>query len=168
MDSRIPTRQGMALLADICHAANGDKVTVPRRLTEADYDAVMRLWQHAGLTGVRPEGRDSREAFARQLARGQVVLGLEELGKLIGCVVATHDTRKGWINRLAIDPNHRRRGHALRLIRAAEDALRAQGMSVLAVLIEDWNDASLELFKKAGYHVDSDVIYVSKRDSADA
>jgi len=139
-----------------------------RRLAAADYDALLSLWQRAGLAGVRPEGRDSREAFARQLDRGQVVLGLEESGKLIGCVVATHDTRKGWINRLAIDPAHRRKGHARRLIRAAEEVLREQGMSVLAALIEDWNDASLELFKQAGYHVDSDVIYVSKRDSAEA
>ena len=168
MDSRIPTRQGMALLADICHAANGDKVTVPRRLTEADYDAVMRLWQHAGLTGVRPEGRDSREAFARQLARGQVVLGLEELGKLIGCVVATHDTRKGWINRLAVHPDWRRQGIGQQLIAEAEESLHQQGMSVIAAIIEPDNEASLKLFIKAGYADWPGLHYVSKKSSKDA
>jgi ribosomal protein S18 acetylase RimI-like enzyme len=139
-----------------------------RRLTAADYDAVIALWLRAGLTSVRPDGRDSREAFAGQLERGQIVLGLEEAGQLIGCVVATHDTRKGWINRLVIDPDHRRQGHAQRLIRAAEDALREQGMGVLCALIEDWNEASLALFQKAGYRVGLDVIYVSKRDSTDS
>lgn len=143
-------------------------MTAVRRLTVADYDAVIALWQRAGLPSIRPEGRDSRAAFARQLAQGQIVLGLEESGKLIGCVVATHDTRKGWINRLAIDPDYRRQGHGARLIRAAEDALREQGMTVLAALIEDWNDASLALFEKAGYRVNREVIYVSKRDAADA
>lgn len=136
-----------------------------RRLSEADYDAVIALWQRAGLDSLRPVGRDSRQAFKKQLEGGQVVLGLEESDRLIGCVVATHDTRKGWINRLVVDPDHRRKGHAQQLIHAAEDVLREQGMTVLAALIEDWNTASLELFKKEGYRVDSDVIYVSKRDS---
>ncbi len=143
-------------------------MTAVRRLTAADYDAVIALWLRAGLTSIRPDGRDNREAFARQLAQGQIVLGLEESGKLIGCVVATHDTRKGWINRLAVDPDYRRQGHGARLLRAAEDALREQDMTVLAALIEDWNDASLALFEKEGYRVDREVIYVSKRDSADA
>ena len=136
-----------------------------RRLTATDYDAALALWQRVGLPSLRPEGRDSREAFAGQVARGQIVLGLEENGRLIGCVVATHDTRKGWINRLAIDPEHRRRGYGAQLIHAAEEALREHGMGVVAALIEDWNEASLALFKKEGYVVGDDVIYVSKRDS---
>jgi len=139
-----------------------------RRLTTADYDAVLALWLRSGLSSVRPQGRDSREAFAEQLKRGQVALGLEESGKLIGSVVATNDTRKGWINRLVVDPDHRRKGHARRLIKAAEDALRRQGMTLIAAQIEDWNGASLALFESEGYHVHRDVIYVSKRDSDEA
>lgn len=139
-----------------------------RRLTAADYDAVLALWLRSELSSVRPQGRDSREAFAEQLKRGQVALGLEESGKLIGSVVATNDTRKGWINRLVVDPDHRRKGHARRLIKAAEDALRRQGMTLIAAQIEDWNGASLALFESEGYHVHRDVIYVSKRDSDEA
>ena len=136
-----------------------------RRLTAADYDSVLAVWQRAGLPSLRPDGRDSRAAFARQLSAGQVVLGLEESGRLIACVVVTHDARKGWINRLAVEPDQRRQGHGLRLVRAAEDALREQGLAVYAALIEDWNDASLALFQKAGYAVHRDILYVSKRDS---
>lgn len=139
-----------------------------RRLTAADYDAVIDLWKSVELPSVRPQGRDSREAFAKQLDRGQIVLGLEETGCLIGCVVATHDTRKGWINRLVINPAHRRKGHGARLIHAAEEALRNEGMLVIAAMIEDWNDVSLALFEKVGYHIHTDIIYLSKRDSQDA
>ncbi len=139
-----------------------------RRLTAADYDAVIALWLEAGLTSVRPAGRDSREAFAEQLERGQIVLGLEESGQMIGCVVATSDTRKGWINRLVVDPGHRRTGYARQLIHAAEAALRELGLTVIAAQIEDWNTASLALFESEGYLVHRDVIYMSKRDSAEA
>jgi ribosomal protein S18 acetylase RimI-like enzyme len=136
-----------------------------RRLELADYDALFTLWQRAGLTSLKPNGRDSREAFAQQLASGvQTVLGLENDRQLIGAVVATHDGRKGWINRLVVDPAHRRQGHARRLIAAAEATLKAQGMHVIACLIEGWNETSLALFQGKGY-VPGDVCYLSKRDS---
>ncbi len=143
-------------------------VPAQRRLTIEDYDAVIALWQRSGLTSLRPAGRDSREAFAKQLAGGQIAIGLEEADRLIGVVVATHDTRKGWINRLAIDPDFRRRGYAQRLVEAAEAALRESGLTLIAALIEDDNDASLALFKRLGYAVHTDIYYVSKRDSSEA
>lgn len=140
-----------------------------RSLSVKDYDAVMDLWRRSGLSSLRLRGRDSREAFARQLESGvQTVLGLEKDGRLIGAVVATHDGRKGWINRLAIDPDQRRQGHARRLLAAAEAALRAQGIHVIAALVESWNEASLALFQSQGYRLSDDVYYLSKRDSTEA
>ena len=139
-----------------------------RRLTIDDYDAVIALWQRAGLPTVRPTGRDSRSEFEQQLQHGQIVLGLEDSGKLIGVVVATNDTRKGWINRLAIDPEYRRRGYGEELVHAAEAALSELGLKIMAALIEDYNQASLGLFNKLGYGPHPEVHYVSKRDSSDA
>jgi ribosomal protein S18 acetylase RimI-like enzyme len=137
-----------------------------RRLGIQDYARIMELWQRSGLPSLKLQGRDSRQTFARQLESGmQTVLGLEKDGQLIGVVVATHDSRKGWINRLTIDPGHRRQGHAHRLLAAAEDALRAQGMRLIAALIEDWNETSLAFFSKEGYRLHDNVHYVSKRDS---
>jgi ribosomal protein S18 acetylase RimI-like enzyme len=133
-----------------------------------DYDAVLELWRRSGLPS-HPRGRDSREAFARQLETGaQTALGLEEEGQLIGVVIATHDGRKGWINRLAIDPDHQRQGHARRLIAAAEKVLKTQDMHVIGVLVEKNNAASLTLFEQAGYSLADYVYYLSKRDSAEA
>ncbi len=137
-----------------------------RRLTVDDHDAILALWQRAGLDSIRPQGRDSREAFAEQLARGQVVLGLKDDGKLVACVVVTDDARKGWINRLAVDPDYRRQGLAARLLAEAENELRARGLRVFAALIEGENQASLNLFKREGYKT-HDIYYVSKRESED-
>jgi len=49
-----------------------------RFLTVDHYDAVIRLWQEAGLRSVRLQGRDSRDAFAAQLTALQRVVGLGE------------------------------------------------------------------------------------------
>lgn len=136
-----------------------------RRLTIDDHAAILVLWQCAGLHSIRPVGRDSRSEFEKQLARGQIAIGLEESGQLIGVVLATHDTRKGWINRLAIDPNFRRKGYGEQLVRAAEEALREAGMKLIAAFIEDGNDASLALFEKLGYAAHQNITYMSKRES---
>ena len=106
-----------------------------RRLTLDDYDAVMALWQRSGLPSIRPEGRDSRSEFEQQLAGGQIAIGLEEDGRLIGVVIATNDTRKGWINRLAIDPDYRRKGYGEQLVHSAEEALREAGLKLIAAFI---------------------------------
>jgi len=106
--------------------------------------------------------------FAKQLAGGQIAIGLEEDGNLIGVVLATNDTRKGWINRLAIDPDYRRKGYGEQLVQAAEEALHKAGMHLMAAFIEEGNDASLILFEKLGYAMHQNIYYVSKRDSADA
>lgn len=136
-------------------------------LTADDYDAVRDLWIAAGLP-IKPGGRDSREQFTAQLAGDtQTVIGLRAGEQLIGVIVATHDGRKGWINRLAIHPDFRCQGLGQRLIAAAEQVLRDQGMQVIAALIEGWNDSSLALFQKVGYSMHPDIHYLTKRDADD-
>jgi GNAT superfamily N-acetyltransferase len=126
----------------------------------------LAFGKRLGLQSTRLRGRDSRDAFAAQLAAGQRAIGLDDAGQLVGVVLVTHDTRKGWINRLAVHPDHRRRGYAAQLIAAAEQELRKMGFQIFAVLIEADNKASQEMFAQEGYRT-SEVVYMSKRDSDD-
>ena len=141
-----------------------------RRLSLDDYADLLSLWQRAGLHSIRPDGRDSREALARQLATGvMTMLGIEAEGRLVAAAIVTHDSRKGWINRLAVDPDHRRRGYGMRLVEEAEALLHEQGIPVTAVLVMGYNAGSLALFQKAGYvEIDPGIHYLTKRESEDA
>ena len=138
-----------------------------RQLGLDDYDSLLSLWQRAGLHSIRPQGRDSREALAQQFATGvMTILGLEVKGGLMAAAIVTHDSRKGWINRLAVDPDYRRRGYGTRLIEASEALLREQGIPVTATLVMSGNAASLALFQKAGYvEIDSGIHYLTKREA---
>jgi len=139
-----------------------------RPLRIEDYEALVTLWQRAGLK-FKPQGRDSREALGRQLNHGGVtLLGAEKEGQLIGVVMLSHDGRKGWINRLAVDPAYRRRGLGARLIAAAEEELHGQGVEVIAVLIEADNEPSLNLFQREGYRLAREIFYLSKRPGEEA
>jgi len=134
-----------------------------RRLTAEDYDRLIELWTECRLP-VKPEGRDSRAEIVRQLGLPYVnFIAAESDGRVVGTVVASHDGRKGWVNRLAVDPAFRGRGLGRRLVREAEEWLEAQGMGIFACLIEDWNEVSMELFQKLGYVKHGEIIYFAKR-----
>ena len=72
-------------------------------------------------------------------------------GRIVGSVLGTHDGRKGWINRLAVDPEFRREHIASRMIKELEGIFDNLDVEVIACLIETNNTISKEVFKKLGY-----------------
>ncbi|MCF7801153.1 MAG: GNAT family N-acetyltransferase [Candidatus Marinimicrobia bacterium] len=128
-----------------------------------DYDAVVQLWQSAGLEYL-PHGRDQYERIVTELTREENAFLVGELGEtVVASIFATHDGRKGWINRLAVHPDHQHHGFAQRLIQAAEKALETQGIEIIGALIEADNDRSRALFEQAGYQARPHIQYFSKR-----
>lgn len=137
-----------------------------RSLTIFDYDQIVALWKRSELP-FRPSGRDRKETVQAQMAANpDFFLGAYEDNRLVGVVVATSDGRKGWINRLAVDPDFRGRGVAEALIAESEKTLRRHGLRIFCALIEDYNTSSMQLFKKCGYKEHRDIVYFSKRESA--
>lgn len=138
-----------------------------RDFTIADYPAVQRLWEEAGLSH-RPRGRDSPERVAKEITRDSSVFLVADAGdRLAGVVFGTHDGRKGWVNRLAVAPAYQRKGVARRLVREVEKRLGSQGIEITAALIETENEDSAAFFAAIGYDHGADIEYFSKRRSAD-
>ncbi len=137
--------------------------TIQCELGVTEYEEVLALWQRAGLP-TRPEGRDAPAAVQRQLEMGmQRIVGLRQGTRLVAVVILTHDGRKGWINRLAVDPECRRKGLARQLVAEAERWFTQDlGLEVWAALIESENEASLALFDSIGF-AHYDIVYVSRR-----
>ena len=136
-----------------------------RRATAADYDALLDLWRVAG-SDVEPSRRESRAAFERQLAMfPDLYLVAIEGERIVGVVLGSHDGRKGWINRLAVHPDHQRRGIAAMLVTTVDTAIRAHGITIVCALVEQDNAASAALFRKLGYTDNVPVVYFRKPDS---
>jgi len=136
-----------------------------KRLTINDYSEIISLWSRAGLL-FKPKGRDSRDSIAGQMiANPDFFIGAFEKGCLIGTVILSSDMRRGWINRLAVDPCQRRRGVAKALIKESERIFRSRGLKIFCSLIESTNEASKAVFKQCGYGEHPDVAYFSKRES---
>ena len=97
-----------------------------KKLLKTDYPFVRAVWEAAGLS-IRPvcKGRDSEEAFSAQLEfEGSFYIGAFEGERLVGVLLANHEGRKGWLNRMAVHPDYRRRGIAAQMVKAAEELLK--------------------------------------------
>ena len=84
-------------------------------------------------------------------------------GDVVGMLFGTTDGRKGWINRLAVRPDLRRKDVAKMMIETMEARFETLGLEVFACLIEDHSDSSKRLFEEIGYKDDPAVHYFSKR-----
>jgi ribosomal protein S18 acetylase RimI-like enzyme len=138
-----------------------------RPARDEDYKEIVSVWKASGLP-FSPTGRESREAFAVQLQHFPTSYLVAEFGgRIIGVILGTHDRRKGWINRLAVVPEHRRRGVAGKLLASCEAAIHAQGIEIIGALIEPENEDSSVFFERSGYLNDVPARYYRKRQRRD-
>jgi N-acetylglutamate synthase len=138
-----------------------------RRLTIDDYDEMIRVWDVAGLP-TKPYGRDSRAMIEVEIVREQCAFfGVFDTDRLVGLTITNYDGRRGWINRLAVDPDYRGRGLAGELISQCEEFLQQYGEVVICGLIEELNFPSMSLFERQGYKCEHNITYWTKRPRPD-
>lgn len=132
-----------------------------------DYPSVLRVWAQANLPH-KPRGRDNPEMIKKELEYGTALFYVAETnGDIVGTVLGTHDGRKGWINRLAVIPEHRRKGIARALIQTVEDKLESMGILIIATLIEKGNVHSEQVAESLGFTHMETIQYYSKRKHQD-
>lgn len=131
-----------------------------RRYADGDEDAVVALWQACGLTRA---WNDPRRDIARKLADsadGFFVAVVD--GRVAGTAMAGYDGHRGWVNYLAVDMSHRRRGVGRALMQHAETWLLARGCPKLNLQLRHGNDDALAFYRRLGYAPDA-VVCLGKR-----
>ena len=120
----------------------------------------MSLWSICELT--RPWNNPHRD-IDRKLARdADNLLVLEAGDQLIGSVMVGYEGHRGWINYLAVHPDHRRQGLGRLLMDVAERRLRDLGCAKLNLQVRASNETATEFYRQIGYTVD-DVVSLGKR-----
>jgi ribosomal protein S18 acetylase RimI-like enzyme len=129
-----------------------------------EYEELLALWDRTGLP-YEKDDRDSLEKIEQQIFDDRVaILTLKtDDGQIIGAVIGTYDGRKGWINRLAVDPEYRGRRLATRLMEKVEKMLAEMGATIICALIEDQNTPSMAAFVRCGYEGYEQLSYFRKQ-----
>ncbi|WP_226533405.1 GNAT family acetyltransferase [Microbacterium paraoxydans] len=121
-----------------------------RRFRREDTDAVVALWEEAGLT--RP-WNDPRADIERKLAvqpEGFLVAVTRE-ERAIGSVMAGYDGHRGWLYYLATAATHRGLGIARALVAEAERVLEAMGCPKVQLMVREGNEHVLGFYDSLGY-----------------
>ena len=135
-----------------------------RLLTDDDYDAVSALWNAAEQSrrALNPVD-DTREGIARYLRRNpNTCFAAVRDGTLVGVILTGHDGRRGLIHHLCVHPDCRRTGVAARLVAAAEEALRQEGIQKIFCLVFRDNDAGNAFWERQGYSLRTNLNYRNK------
>ena len=126
-----------------------------RPYASSDETAVIALWRRCELT--RP-WNDPRKDIQRKLTTQPGLFLVGELkGRIIATIMAGYDGHRGWVNYLAVAPEHRTRGYGRLLMQQIEERLTAMGCPKLNVQVRASNKEVLAFYRKIGYAADEAV-----------
>lgn len=131
-----------------------------RPFREEDTEAVVALWEEAGLT--RP-WNDPRKDIARKLqVQREWFLVVEDEGRIVATVMAGYDGHRGWVNYLAVAASHRGRGLGRTLMTEVERLLGEAGCPKVNLQVRTTNAAALGFYEALGYKRD-DAVSLGRR-----
>ena len=135
-----------------------------RPFADSDEAAVIALWEAAGLTRSWNDPRKDIER-KRAVRREWFLVGTED-GAVMASIMIGYDGHRGWINYLAVSPDHRKKGHARTLMGEAERLLSDAGCPKINLQVRTSNAAVIEFYRAIGYGQD-EVVSFGKRLIAD-
>jgi ribosomal protein S18 acetylase RimI-like enzyme len=162
-----------------------------RPFEPADEAAVVALWQRCELTRgwndphkdiarkltVQPElfvvGVVQPSVLTRNPTEPVLVSGDLETtaasaqAQLLATAMFGFEGHRGWVNYLAVDPEHQRGGYARALMAWGEAALMARGCPKINLQVRTTNAGVLAMYERLGYARD-DVVSLGKRLIADS
>ena len=136
-----------------------------RRYQPSDESTLIALWHGCGL--VR-SWNDPRKDIQRKLTVQPELFLVGTIGEnLVASVMAGFDGHRGWVNYLAVAPEHRKSGLGRAMMEKVEQELKAIGCPKLNLQVRTSNHEVLAFYRRLGYAQD-DAVSLGKRLIPDA
>ena len=129
-----------------------------------DEIAVVGLWVACQLVG--PKNNPQRDIARKLRVNPEWFLVGELDGKIVATRMVGYEGHRGWINYLAVAPEHQRRGFARQIMDEAERLLRQVGCPKINLQVRTANAQVIEFYKSIGFKID-DVVSMGKRMETD-
>jgi ribosomal protein S18 acetylase RimI-like enzyme len=131
-----------------------------RPFRESDTNALTELWRACNL--VVPQNDPAKDILRKMQVNPDWLLVGELDGELIGSCMVGYEGHRGWINYLAVHPNHQRKGLAQQLMERAEKILREVGCPKINLQVRSSNAAVIAFYESLGFSEDH-VVSLGKR-----
>lgn len=135
-----------------------------RRVTIDDYDSIYALWNSTEQSrrALNPVD-DTREGIDKYLKRNpNTCFAAVKDDQIIGVILTGHDGRRGIIHHMCVHPDFRRAGIAARLVSAAEEALKKEGIQKVFGLVFSDNEGANAFWERQGYSLRTNLNYRNK------
>lgn len=135
-----------------------------RPFQTSDTSSVISLWQRCEL--LRP-WNDPTKDIQRKLRVQREFFLVGTLDEIVAATaMAGYEGHRGWVNYLAVDPEHRHQGFGRDIMNAVERLLSSAGCPKINVQVRGTNPTAIAFYRRLGYQVD-DVVGLGKRLSPD-
>ena len=125
-----------------------------------DEDLVIDLWKRCGL--VRPQNDPKKDIARKMKVNPELFLVGIFKGAVVATAMAGYDGHRGWINYLAVAPEHRRSGFGRQIMDEAERRLMALGCPKINLQVRTDNKEVIAFYESLGFVMD-DVVSLGKR-----
>lgn len=134
---------------------NGSRLLQIRAFEVDDEADVVSLWHACDLVVPWNDPvKDIRRKLSIQPHLFLVGLSNE---RLVATVMSGYEGHRGWINYLAVAPEHRRRGFGRRMMEAAETRLRELGCPKINLQVRRSNTQATSFYRSLGFLEDESV-----------
>jgi ribosomal protein S18 acetylase RimI-like enzyme len=125
-----------------------------------DEQAVIDLWFACRL--VVPANNPRRDIERKLLVNPELFLVGSLHKQIIATCMAGYEGHRGWINYLAVSPDHRRQGFATMMMKEAANRLKSVGCPKINIQIRATNKTVFAFYESLGFRND-DVLSMAKR-----
>ncbi|RYG63741.1 GNAT family acetyltransferase [bacterium] len=131
-----------------------------RPFREGEEETVIALWTTCGL--VVPQNNPHRDIQLKlQIHPELFLVGLVD-SQIVASLMAGYEGHRGWLNYLAVSPDHRSQGFGRQMVGFATERLIEMGCPKINLQIRSSNTQVIEFYKRIGFTVD-EVISMGKR-----
>lgn len=134
-----------------------------RKMTINDYDSVYNLWINTPGMGLNSVD-DTRDGIEKYLRRNPATCFVAtENDELTGVILSGHDGRRGLIHHMAVKESMQRRGIGKALLEHALEALRAEDIHKVFLVVFDSNINGNSFWEKQGFSLRTDLCYRNRK-----
>lgn len=123
-----------------------------RSFEDSDAESVVDLWQRCAL--VVPWNDPVKDIQRKTEVGRELFLVGEAQGQIMASIMGGYEGHRGWINYLAVHPEHQRKGYGRQLVKTLEAQLLAKGCPKINLQIRQGNQAVQAFYESLGFSDD--------------